>query len=264
MYDFNYHRATSLGSAAEIYGQSEDPVYLAGGMTLIPTLKQRLARPTDVIDLGGVDGLSGVKLDAGVLTVRSMTTHAAVASNSEVISSAPALSALAGGIGDPHVRNRGTIGGSIANNDPAADYPAALVGLDATVVTTERVIPAEEFFVGMFETSLGEGELISEVRFNIPDRAAYMKFSNPASRYAIVGVMVVKFPGQVRVAVTGAGPEVFRSAEMEQALNAEFSPKAIAGMTVAPADLNSDIHAGQEYRSNLVSVMAARAVEMCG
>jgi len=264
MYDFNYHRTASLKSAAEIHSQSEDPVYLAGGMTLIPTLKQRLARPTDVIDLGGIDGLSGVKQSAETLNIGSMTTHAAVAANSAVVSAIPALSALAGGIGDPHVRNRGTIGGSIANNDPAADYPAALVGLDATVVTTQREIPAEEFFVGMFETNLNEGELISEVRFNIPNRAAYMKFSNPASRYAIVGVMVAKFPGQVRVAVTGAGPAVFRSVEMEEALTTEFSALAIDGVTIAADDLNGDIHAGQEYRANLVSVMAARAVEMCG
>ena len=264
MYDFNYHRATSLESAAEIYSQSEDPVYLAGGMTLIPTLKQRLARPNDVIDLSGVDGLSDVKQSAETLTIGSMATHAAVAANSVVSSIIPALSALAGGIGDPHVRNKGTIGGSVANNDPAADYPAALVGLDATVVTTQREIPAEEFFVGMFETSLVEGELISHVRFSIPDRAAYMKFANPASRYAFVGVMVAKFPGQIRVAVTGAGPAVFRSAEMEQALASEFSAGAIDGVTVAPDELNSDIHAGQEYRANLVRVMAARAVEICG
>ena len=264
MYDFNYHRATSLESAAEICSQSEDPVYLAGGMTLIPTLKQRLAMPTDVIDLSGVDGLSDVKQSAEMLTIGSMPTHAAVAANSVVSSIIPALSALAGGIGDPHVRNKGTIGGSVANNDPAADYPAALVGLDGIVVTPQREIPAEEFFVGMFETSLVEGELISHVRFSIPDRAAYMKFANPASRYAIVGVMVAKFPGQIRVAVTGAGPAVFRSAEMEQALASEFSPGAIDGVTVAPDELNSDIHAGQEYRANLVRVMAARAVEICG
>tara|TARA_B100000029_G_scaffold124317_2_gene117795 strand:- start:991 stop:1785 length:795 start_codon:yes stop_codon:yes gene_type:complete len=264
MYEFNYHRATSLESAAEIYSQSEDPVYLAGGMTLIPTLKQRLAKPSDVIDLSGVDGLSDVKQSAETLTIGSMTTHAAVAANSVVSSIIPALSALAGGIGDPHVRNKGTLGGSVANNDPSADYPAALVGLDAIVITNQREIPAEEFFIGMFETSLVEGELISHVRFNIPDKAAYMKFANPASRYAIVGVMVAKFPGEVRVAITGAGPAVFRSGEMEQALASEFSIGAIDGVKVAPDELNSDIHAGQEYRANLVSVMAARAVEMCG
>ncbi|MBT05378.1 MAG: carbon monoxide dehydrogenase [Rhodospirillaceae bacterium] len=264
MYEFNYHRATSLESAAEIYSQSEDPVYLAGGMTLIPTLKQRLAKPSDVIDLSGVDGLSDVKQSAETLTIGSMTTHAAVAANSVVSSIIPALSALAGGIGDPHVRNKGTLGGSVANNDPSADYPAALVGLDAIVITNQREIPAEEFFIGMFETSLVEGELISHVRFNIPDKAAYMKFANPASRYAIVGVMVAKFPGEVRVAITGAGPAVFRSGEMEQALASQFSIGAIDGVKVAPDELNSDIHAGQEYRANLVSVMAARAVEMCG
>jgi carbon-monoxide dehydrogenase medium subunit len=192
-----------------------------------------------------------------------MTTHSAVAVNSDVVSAIPALGNVAGGIGDPHVRNRGTIGGSIANNDPAADYPAALVGLDATVVTTQRKIPAEEFFVGMFETSLEEGELISSVRFAVPDVAAYMKFPNPASRYAIVGVMVARFGEQVRVAVTGAGAAVFRASEMEQALVSEFSVQAIEDITVPMENLNADIHAGQEYRANLVGVMAARAIKAC-
>jgi carbon-monoxide dehydrogenase medium subunit len=263
MYNFDYHKVTSLEAAEEIFRNSEEPIYLAGGMTLIPTMKQRLANPSDVIDLGGVDGLAGIEGGSGVLTVRSMTNHSAVAGNSEVVSAIPALASLAGGIGDPHVRNRGTIGGSVANNDPAADYPAALVGLDATVVTTRREIPAEEFFVGMFETSLEEGELISSIRFAVPDVAAYMKFPNPASRYAIVGVMVARFRQQVRVAVTGAGAAVFRVPEMEQALTSKFSVQAIEGVAVSPENLNSDIHAGQEYRANLVGVMAARAVEAC-
>ncbi len=263
MYNFDYHKATSLELAEEIFRNSEDPVYLAGGMTLIPTMKQRLARPSDVIDLGGVGGLAGIDSGSGILTVKSMTTHSAVAVNSDVVSAIPALGNVAGGIGDPHVRNRGTIGGSIANNDPAADYPAALVGLDATVVTTQRKIPAEEFFVGMFETSLEEGELISSVRFAVPDVAAYMKFPNPASRYAIVGVMVARFGEQVRVAVTGAGAAVFRVSEMEQALVSEFSVQAIEDVTVPMENLNADIHAGQEYRANLVGVMAARAIKAC-
>ena len=263
MYNFDYHKATSLESAEEIFRNSEDPVYLAAGMTLIPTMKQRLARPSDVIDLGGVGGLAGIDSGSGILTVKSMTTHSAVAVNSDVVSAIPALGNVAGGIGDPHVRNRGTIGGSIANNDPAADYPAALVGLDATVVTTQRKIPAEEFFVGMFETSLEEGELISSVRFAVPDVAAYMKFPNPASRYAIVGVMVARFGEQVRVAVTGAGAAVFRASEMEQALVSEFSVQAIEDITVPMENLNADIHAGQEYRANLVGVMAARAIKAC-
>ena len=263
MYNFEYHKATSLESAEEIFRNSKEPVYLAGGMTLIPTMKQRLARPSDVIDLGGVDGLAGIDGGSGILTVKSMTTHSAVAVNSDVVSTIPALANVAGGIGDPHVRNRGTIGGSIANNDPAADYPAALVGLDATVVTTQRKIPAEDFFVGMFETGLEEGELISSVRFSVPDVAAYMKFPNPASRYAIVGVMVARFGEQVRVAVTGAGAAVFRVSEMEQALVSEFSVQAIEGVTVPMENLNADIHAGQEYRANLVGVMAARAIKAC-
>ena len=264
MYNFNYHKATSLGSAEEIFKNSEDPVYLAGGMTLIPTMKQRLAQPSDVIDLAGVAELSGVDASAGTLTVKSMTSHSAVAGNSVVVSSIPALASLAGGIGDPHVRNRGTIGGSVANNDPAADYPAALLGLDATVSTVRREVSAEEFFVGMFETVLEEGELISSIRFKIPDTAAYVKFPNPASRYAIVGVMVAKFQERIRVAVTGAGPSVFRVPEMEQALELKFSAGALEGITVSPDGLNSDIHAGQKYRASLVGVMAARAVEACG
>ena len=266
MYNFDYHKATSLESAEEIFKNSRDPVYLAGGMTLIPTMKQRLAQPSDLIDLGGIDGLSGIDADAdtGTLTIKSMTSHSAVAGNSVVMSAVPALASLAGGIGDPHVRNRGTIGGSVANNDPAADYPAALLGLDATVLTVRLEISAEEFFVGMFETGLEEGELISSVRFKIPHTAAYVKFPNPASRYAIVGVMVARFQEQIRVAVTGAGPSVFRVPEMEQALESKFSAAALEGVSVSPDGLNSDIHAGQEYRASLIGVMAARAVEACG
>jgi len=264
MYDFIYHRATSIGDAQSIFKNSEDPVYLAGGMTVLPTMKQRLANPSDVIDLGKIDGLTGVERDGDEIVVRAMTTHAAVAASSEVAAAIPALAALADSVGDPHVRNRGTIGGSIANNDPAADYPAALVGLGGTVVTTSKEVAADDFFTGMFETVLEPGELITAVRFPVPEAAHYMKFPNPASRYALVGVMVVRTGGVVRVAVTGAGPCVFRIAKMEAALSANFRPEVIENIVVAADGLNSDIHAGSDYRAHLVGVMASRAVAACG
>ena len=264
MYDFIYHRATSIGDAQSIFKNSEDPVYLAGGMTVLPTMKQRLANPSDVIDLGKIDGLTGVERDGDEIVVRAMTTHAAVAASSEVAAAIPALAALADSVGDPHVRNRGTIGGSIANNDPAADYPAALVGLGGTVVTTSKEVAADDFFTGMFETVLEPGELITAVRFPVPEAAHYMKFPNPASRYALVGVMVARTGGVVRVAVTGAGPCVFRIGEMEAALAANFRPEVIENIVVAAEGLNSDIHAGSDYRAHLVGVMASRAVAACG
>ncbi len=264
MYDFIYHRATSIGDAQSIFKNSEDPVYLAGGMTVLPTMKQRLANPSDVIDLGKIDGLTGVERDGDEIVVRAMTTHAAVAASSEVAAAIPALAALADSVGDPHVRNRGTIGGSIANNDPAADYPAALVGLGGTVVTTSKEVAADDFFTGMFETVLEPGELITAVRFPVSEAAHYMKFPNPASRYALVGVMVARTGGVVRVAVTGAGPCVFRIGEMEAALAANFRPEVIENIVVAADGLNSDIHAGSDYRAHLVGVMASRAVAACG
>ena len=264
MYDFIYHRATSIGDAQSIFKNSEDPVYLAGGMTVLPTMKQRLANPSDVIDLGKIDGLTGVERDGDEIVVRAMTTHAAVAASSEVAAAIPALAALADSVGDPHVRNRGTIGGAIANNDPAADYPAALVGLGGTVVTTSKEVAADDFFTGMFETVLEPGELITAVRFPVPEAAHYMKFPNPASRYALVGVMVARTGGVVRVAVTGAGRCVFRIGEMEAALAASFRPEVIENIVVAADGLNSDIHAGSDYRAHLVGVMASRAVAACG
>ena len=189
-----------------------------------------------------------------------MTRHAEVAESPEVQKAIPALAKLAGGIGDPMVRNRGTIGGSIANNDPAADYPSAVLGLGATVHTSKRNIPGDEFFTGMFETALEPGEMVTAVTFPVPEKAAYMKFPNPASRYAIVGVFVSKTGGNVRVAVTGAGPCVFRAEEMEKALAKDFSPKAIEGIKLSAADLNADIHASADYRAHLIGVMARRAV----
>jgi len=260
MYEFTYHRAASLDDAAAKLGQGDDPTLMAGGMTLIPTLKQRLAMPSDVIDLCGIADLAGIRVDGETLTVGAMITHDAVANSAEVMAFAPALAELAGLIGDPMVRNRGTIGGSVANNDPAADYPAGILGLGATIVTTRREIPADDFFIDMFETALESGEIIREFRFPKPKRTAYTKFPNPASRYAIVGVFVAETAGGVRVAVTGAGPCAFRHGEMEAALSSSFSADAIASLKGDAARMNSDIHASAEYRAHLVGVMARRAV----
>lgn len=256
MYAFDYHKPTSLAAAAELMTNAEDGVYLAGGMTLIPTLKQRLASPSDVIDLASVDGLSGIVRNGDTVSVGALTRHADVA-NSDAI---PALAALAGNIGDAHVRNRGTIGGSIANADPAADYPAAVVALDATVRTNQRAIAGGDFFTGLFETALEEGEIVESVDFRVPDSAAYEKFPNPASRYAVVGVMVARFNDAVCVGVTGAGACAFRANALEEALSADFSPNAIDGVTLDDADFNTDLHASAEYRAHLVGVLTKRAV----
>ena len=260
MYDFNYHRPANLAEAAKALGASSDGKLLAGGMTLLPTLKQRLANPSDLIDLGAIAELKGIKVDGSGVTIGAMTTHAEVAHSAEVKKAIPALAALAEGIGDPQVRNRGTIGGSISNNDPAADYPAALVGLDATVQTNKRMIKAEDFFKGMFETALDEGEIVTAVSFPKPEKAGYAKFPNPASRYAMVGVMVAKTGGGVRVAVTGAGPVVFRQKDMEKALAGSFSADALANVSTDSKGLNSDMHGSAAYRAHLVGVMARRAV----
>ena len=264
MYNFDYVRPASLKEVDTALKGASEPKLLAGGMTLIPTLKQRLASPDKLVDLGGIGDLKGIKVTGDTVTIGAMTTHGAVAASKEVAKAIPALAALADGIGDPAVRNRGTIGGSISNNDPAADYPAALVGLGATVETTKRKIAADDFFTGLFETALEPGEIVTAVSFPIPEKAGYSKFPNPASRYAIVGVFAAKTKGGVRVAVTGAGPCVFRAAEMEKALGAKFSPDAVANIKVAPKDFNSDIHASAEYRAHLVTVMAKRAVAAAG
>ncbi|MRG70284.1 carbon monoxide dehydrogenase [Alphaproteobacteria bacterium HT1-32] len=261
MYDFTYRKASSPDEAAKAFASADDATYMAGGMTLIPTLKQRLASPSDVIDLGPASELAGIKAGGNSITIGAMTTHATVAASADVRNTIPALASLAGGIGDPAVRHRGTIGGSVANNDPAADYPSAVLGLGATVHTNKRDIAADDFFVGMFETALEEGELITGFTFPLPETAAYSKFPNPASRYAVVGVFVAKTGSGVRVAVTGAGPSVFRATEMEAALSVDFSAKALDGITVDASGLNSDIHASAEYRAHLVGVMAKRAVQ---
>ena len=260
MYEFNYHRPGTLESAAAALAAAEDGQVLAGGQTLIPTLKQRLASPSDVVDLGSIAGLDGVRREGDAIVIGAMTRHADVASSAEVRGAVPALAALADGIGDPQVRNSGTIGGSIANADPAADYPAAVVGLGAEVRTDRRSIAGDDFFTGLFETALAEGEIVVSVRFPIPRRAAYAKFPNPASRYAIVGVMVAETGSGVRVAVTGAGDRVFRAGAMEAALAGNFSPDALGGISVPSDGLNEDIHASAEYRAHLVGVMARRAV----
>ncbi|HEX7008211.1 MAG TPA: xanthine dehydrogenase family protein subunit M [Alphaproteobacteria bacterium] len=264
MYNFDYVRPASLKEVENALKGASDPKLLAGGMTLIPTLKQRLASPDKLVDLAGISDLRGIKVTSDTVTIGAMTPHAMVAGSPEVAKAIPALAHLADGIGDPQVRNRGTIGGSISNNDPAADYPAAVVGLGATVETTKRKIAADDFFTGMFETALEPGEIVTAVSFPIPEKAGYSKFPNPASRYAIVGVMVAKTKGGVRVAVTGAGPCVFRVAEMEKALAGNFSPDAVANIKVPATNLNSDIHASAEYRAHLVTVMAKRAVAAAG
>jgi len=261
MYDFSYHRAQSVADASSKLKAADDGKLVAGGMTLIPTLKQRLAQPSDLVDLAELKDLVGIKADGASVTIGAMTTHGAVAASKDVQSAIPALAHLANEIGDPQVRHRGTIGGSIANNDPAADYPAGCVGLGAVIVTSKREIPADDFFRGLFETALEEDEIITAVRFPKAKRAGYMKFPNPASRYALVGVFVAETGSGVRVAVTGAGQDgVFRVKAMEDALAKSFTPDAVASISVPSDDLNSDIHASAEYRAHLITVMAKRAV----
>ena len=264
MYEFNYHKPTSLEDIASLLGANQEAKLVAGGMTLIPTLKQRLAKPSDLVDLGAVASLRGITDAGDAIVIGAMTRHAEVNRSPVVKQGIPALAAMAGMIGDPAVRNRGTIGGSISNNDPAADYPAALVALGATVHTTKREIAADNFFTGIFETALEPAEIVTSVRFPKPQTACYQKFKNPASRYAIVGVFVARTGGGVRVAVTGAGPCVFRVPEMEAALAGSFTPDAIKDITIPQDGLNSDIHASAEYRAHLVGVMARRAVAGCG
>ncbi len=264
MYDFAYQKAGSVADAAKAARAAAEARFLAGGQTLIPTLKQRLARPPSVIDLGGIAGLTGITVSGGAVTIAAMTTHADVARSADVKKAIPALAALAEGIGDPAVRNCGTIGGSIANNDPAADYPAGALGLGATIKTDAREIPADQFFKGLFETALNPGELIVSVSFPQPEKAAYMKFPNPASRYAMIGVLVAKTKGGVRVAVTGAGNGVFRVKAMEDALAKNWSPAALDGVAVPASQCNGDIHGSAEYRAHLIGVMAKRAVAAAG
>ena len=261
MYEFNYHQPTSLDEVANLLGANEEAKLVAGGMTLVPTLKFRLAKPSDLIDLGSISSLRGITDAGDALVIGAMTRHAEVERSPLVKQAIPALAALAHMIGDPAVRNRGTIGGSISNNDPAADYPAAVVGLGGAVQTTRRQIAADDFFTGIFETALDRTEIVTAVRLPKPQAACYMKFKNPASRYAIVGVFVARTNAGVRVAVTGAAPSVFRVAAMEKALAAKFAPESVASIAVPEKGLNSDLHAKADYRAHLITVMARRAVE---
>jgi aerobic carbon-monoxide dehydrogenase medium subunit len=251
MYDFNYHRASSVADAVSKVKGAGDGKFLAGGMTLLPTVKMRLAKPSDLVDLGGVKDLAGIKVEGGKVTIGAMTKHADVAHSEHVKRAIPALAALAEVIGDPQVRNRGTIGGSLANSDPAADYPAAVLGLGATIKTNEREIAADDFFKGLFETALKPGEMIVSISFPVPQKAAYSKF-------------VSKGPSGARVAVTGAGPCAFRHKDMEAALGANWSAGALDAVKTAAAAFNNDIHASAEYRAHLVGVMAKRAVAAAG
>jgi carbon-monoxide dehydrogenase medium subunit len=260
MYSFNYQKTKSVADAAAALGKNADAKLLAGGQSLIAAMKLRLSQPAQLLDLGDVAELRGIKVDGGAVIIGAMTRHAEVASSAEVKKAIPALAALAGGIGDRMVRNMGTLGGSVAHNDPAADYPAGVLGLAATITTNKRKIAADDFFKGMFETALEAGEIITSIAFPIPKRAAYMKFKNPASRYALVGVFVAETGSGPRIAVTGAAPGVFRVPEMEKALAAKFAPESVASIAVKADGLNSDIHASAEYRAHLVTVMAKRAV----
>jgi carbon-monoxide dehydrogenase medium subunit len=261
MYAFAYHRPSTVRQAQSALHKHEDSKLLAGGQTLLPTMKQRLASPSALIDLGHVAGLSGIEKKGRNIVIGAMTRHADVAASALVHEHLPALSDLAGGIGDPAVRHRGTIGGSLANNDPSADYPAAALALGATIITNKRKIAADDFFQGMFTTALEDGEIITKVSFPMPSKAAYVKFPNPASRYAMVGVFVAKKGSDVRVAVTGASNDgVFRASPLEAALQAKFNAKSLDGVGVDHSAFISDIHGSSEYRGNLVSVMAKRAV----
>jgi carbon-monoxide dehydrogenase medium subunit len=261
MHSFEYHRAASTKEALNLLSKKPEARFLAGGQSLVQAMKLRLSSPSDLVDLGGLKELSFVKASGSGVEIGAMTRHADVASSKEVQKAIPALAALAGIIGDRQVRHMGTIGGSLANSDPAADYPAAVLGLGATITTNKRKIEADKFFKGLYETALEPGELITSVAFPAPKRAAYMKFKNPASRFAIVGVFVADFGGKARVGVTGAGPCAFRQAEMEKALSAKFAPESVAGIKVKPDGLNNDLHASPEYRAHLITVMAKRAVE---
>jgi len=262
MKPFAYHQPDRIPDAAKLLTSIEDSKLVAGGMTLIPTLKQRLASPPALIDLSKLGHLKGITDDGATITIGAMTPHAVVAASKLVQGKIPGLAALASMIGDPAVRIRGTIGGSVANNDPAADYPAACLALGATITTNKRKIAADDYFKGLFETALEDGEIVTKVTFPIPQKAGYMKFRNPASRYALVGVFVAKRAAEIRVAVTGAGAGgVFRWAAAEEALKKRFAAKSLEGLSHPAEGLNGDIHADATYRAHLIGVMARRAVQ---
>lgn len=258
MYAFTYETPASVAEAASLAAAGGKPI--AGGQSLLPSMRLRLANPGQIIDLNGIAELAGIRREDQALRIGAMTRHMDVAASAEVQSAIPALAYLAAHIGDRQVRARGTLGGSVANNDPAACYPSAVLGLGATVITNRREIAADDFFLGMYATALDEGELITAIRFPIPQRAAYLKFKQPASRFSLVGVFVAQTAGGVRVAVTGAAGCVFRHAALEAALNQRFTPESAAAVKIDPSELNADIHASAEYRAQLISVLTQRAV----
>jgi carbon-monoxide dehydrogenase medium subunit len=266
MYETHYHRPGSLAEATKAFAAGSDPRYLAGGQTLIPTMKQRLSAPSDVIDISKLAELKGISAGSDMVTIGAGVTHFEVATSDAVKKAIPALAYLAGLIGDPAVRHRGTIGGSLANNDPAADYPAAVLGLGATIHTSKRTLAAEDFFKGLFTTALEDGELITKVAFPVPAKAGYEKFPNPASRYAMAGVFVAKMKdGKVRVGVTGAGSKgAFRASAIENALSTSWNADALNAIVIDESTLLSDIHGAAAYRANLVKVMAKRALAAAG
>jgi aerobic carbon-monoxide dehydrogenase medium subunit len=262
MYEFKYHRPSTVRQAANLLAKHEDAKLIAGGHTLVPVMKQRLAAPSDIVDLSHIEGVDGIEVKGRNLIIGALAKHADVASSATVAEAIPALAELAGLIGDPAVRHKGTIGGSLANNDPTADYPAAVMAMGATIVTNKRKLKPEEFFQGLFTTALEPDEIITKVSFPLPKKAAYQKFRNQASRYALVGVFVARLPSGVRVTVTGAGSDgVFRVEAFEEALKKRFSPKALDGIEVSPDGLNSDLHGSAEYRAHLIGVLAKRAVD---
>ncbi len=261
MENFNYHRPATVAAAAAMMKKSKDGKYLGGGHTLLPTMKQGLAAPKDVIDLSAIKNFGGIKVSKTAVSIKAGTTHQEVATSAGIKKAIPALAQMAGKIGGVHVRHKGTIGGSIANNDPAADYPSACLGLGATIETNKRKIDADKFFTGMFETALKKDEIITAIHFPIPKKASHQKFPNPASRYAMVGVFISQnAKGDARVGVTGAAPCVFRASVLEAALSKDFSAKAISGVKASSKGLLSDMHATAEYRAHLIGVLTARAV----
>ena len=264
MNDFNFHRPKTVADAAAALEAAEEGKLLGGGQSLLPVMKLDMAQPTDLVSLAGVEELRGIREDGDSIVVGASSTHADVETSDLVKTKIPALAALAGRIGDAQVRNRGTLGGSIAHADPAADYPAAVLALGATVVTNRREIAADDYFKGLFETALDEGEIVVAAKFPVPKRAAYAKFPSPASKFAVVGVMVAETASGVRVAVTGAGECAFRVADMETALGGNFAAEALDGISVPSDELNSDTDASPEFRAHLVGVMARRAVAAAG
>jgi carbon-monoxide dehydrogenase medium subunit len=260
MKEFNFHRPATVGEAVALVKGASAGKYLGGGQSLLPVLKLEMAEPSDLVSLARITELRGIRTEPGKVLIGASTTHAEVAASHDVRREIPGLAHLAESIGDAQVRNRGTIGGSVAHADPAADYPAAVLALGATIKTDRRVIAADDFFTGLFETALAEGEMIVAVHFPVPTASAYVKFASHASKYALTGVMVAKTAGGVRVAVTGAAAKAFRVPAMEAALTARFAPEALAGITVSTEDLLTDSEASAEYRAHLIGVMARRAV----